>query len=79
MPSGNARHGLSFLPQALVRPGDGRVGALLLPARYGIVLALVLLLPLLITLYLELFVFPGVRWHERANVKSGVWHAIGIG
>lgn len=41
MPSGNARHGLSFLPQALVRPGDGRVGALLLPARYGIVLALV--------------------------------------
>lgn len=65
MPSGNARHGLSFLPQALVRPGDGRVGALLLPARYGIVLALVLLLPLLITLYLELFVFPGVRWHEH--------------
>ncbi len=65
MPAARTRHGLSFLPQVLVRPEKGEAQVPALPRHYGVILISVLLLPLSITLYLDLFVFPGRRWHEH--------------
>lgn len=65
MPAVRARHGLSFLPQALVRSEKGEAPVPALPKHYGAILLSVLLLPLSITLYLDFFVFPERRWHEH--------------
>lgn len=65
MPAVKTRHGLSFLPQALVRSEKGEAPVPALPKHYGAILLSVLLLPLSITLYLDFFVFPERRWHEH--------------
>ncbi len=67
MPAESVRHhGISFLPQVFERAwGQGIVGPL--PLRYGILLGLVLVPPLLASLYLEFVAFRGVRWEEHVG------------